>query len=338
MAIIFVLVTYCNAPGDNQTKATRKIFDMAGREVALPGKINSIGTFGAVGVLNAFVEAMGDGSKIINRLPPSFANTGRWRYQLEFAPQIKDGPLFEGTNRDLLIENVLLAKPDISLTMSREIAERLEKMNIPCVYLEWKDVYDIKAAVELMGRILNKPESARRYLTYFDQKISFAKSLTSSLDENDKPRVLYGNPAQFTQPHQIAEWWITQAGGRSVTSQSMTTGSLRYNIEDLLLWDPEAMILLNPRDVQEMKDNVNFQNISAVKNNVFHYIPTVAHTWGNRTVEQPLTILWALHKLHPQLMPKERLAAEIRYFYSTFFLYEMNDTQLIGIIGGEYLD
>lgn len=320
--------------GQGRPKTVRSVVDMAGRTVELPAEIDRIGTLGSVGVLNALVEVMGEGSKIINRLPASFANSGRWRLQSEFAPQISNGALFEGANRELLIENIIMAKPDVCLVMTRELAEQLEKLGLAAVYLEWKDIEDVRKAVDLMGQVLARPDRAGRYLEYFDRKLALAQALTSGLSENDKPRVLYGNPLRFTQPHQIAEWWIARAGGRSVTSQSGVRGSLQYNMEDLLRWDPEVMILINPEEALEMRARKDYQDIRAVKNSVFHYIPTVAHTWGNRTVEQPLTVLWTLHKLHPRLLPRERLAEEIRHFYATFFLYELSEDQLNGIIGG----
>ena len=55
--------------------------------------------------------------------------------------------------------------------------------------------------------------------------------------------------------------------------------------------------------------------------------PILAHVWGNRTVEQPLTILWMMNKLYPKLMPEATLKEEIRKFYATFFLYDMSDAQ-----------
>ena len=55
------------APAEGET---RVITDMAGREVEIPAQIDTIATFGSVGVLNAFVELMGCGDKICNEMPP----------------------------------------------------------------------------------------------------------------------------------------------------------------------------------------------------------------------------------------------------------------------------
>ncbi|EJU22704.1 oligopeptide ABC transporter, oligopeptide-binding protein [Peptoanaerobacter stomatis] len=314
------------------TKETRTVTDMAGRTIELPKEINKIGTLGAVGVLNAFVELMGDGDKICNQMSAGFTKNDQWKMQYEFAPQIAQGPLFETGNRELLIENIISAKPDVCVTMTKETAEMLEKNNIACVYLEWKDVNDVKNAVNLMGEVLNKQDVAEKYIAYFDEKISQATDLIKDLKEEDKKTVLYGNPIEFTQPHVIAEWWIEQAGGLSVTNDGRKDGKLEYTMEDLLKWNPQVMIVGNKKQIKEMKENNNYAGITAVKNGDMHVIPTVAHVWGNRTVEQPLTILWTMYHLYPELMQRETLEQEIKKFYKDFFKYEMSDEQISEII------
>ena len=73
--------------------------------------------------------------------------------------------------------------------------------------------------------------------------------------------------------------------------------------------------------------------ITAVKNEAIYTAPTVAHTWGNRTPEQPLTFMWMMHKLYPEIKSEKSLAEDIRYFYNHFFNYEMSDEEISEIIG-----
>lgn len=311
---------------------THTVTDMAGRKVEVPFKIERIGTLGSVGVLNAFVELMGAGDKIYNQMPASFTKGDQWKMQYEFAPQIASGPLFESGSREILIENIIQAKPDVCFTMTKDTANFLGQNGIACVYLEWKDVEDVKTAVALMGETLGKQDMAAKYISYFDEKLDQAEKLTANLAEDDKITVLYGNPVTFSQPHVIAEWWITEAGGRSVTNDGRTANSLTYTMEDILQWNPDVMILTGENQINDMNANKNYSGITAVRNNAFHTIPTVAHVWGNRTVEQPLTVLWTMYHLYPELMPRKTLEQEIRNFYSEFFLYDMSDAQIAAII------
>jgi iron complex transport system substrate-binding protein len=333
---------FCSGPlareagaGPSSPQDARTVVDMAGRAVSLPQEIKRIGTIGSVGVLNAFVELMGEGSKIYNQMPAQFTKNDQWAMQYEFAPQIANGPLFESGSQELLIENIIASEIDVCFVMNKGTAQILEDKGITCVYLEWKKQDDIYKAVTLMGEALKKQETAEKYIRYFDDKLAQAKQLTAGLPENEKVKVLYGNPITFFQPHIIAEWWLTMAGGLSVTNDGRKEETLTYTMEDLLAWNPEVMILQSASLIKEIENNPIYGGISAVEKKAFYVIPTVAHVWGNRTVEQPLTILWTINKLYPKLIPYDKLKDEIKFFYKTFYLYDLSDEQIDRRIEGK---
>lgn len=84
-----------------------------------------------VPMLNSYVEALGAGSLIYNR-PAAYHNIhGRWKMHLRFAPQIAEGPAFESDNHELLLENIVAAKPDFCLVISRGMADAIERVGIP---------------------------------------------------------------------------------------------------------------------------------------------------------------------------------------------------------------
>ena len=307
------------------------VTDMAGREVTLPANVESIATFGSIGVINAFVELMGSGDKIANDMTHRFSNSDKWAMQYEFAPQMKGAPVLENTDGELLIEDVLALDPDLCLVMSKDYIEPLESNGLNVVYFEWKETEDVKTAVTLMGEALQKQDIAEDYLNYFDEMVAEAEALTADVGENKKT-VLYGNVTQFTQPHIIAEWWISAAGGDSVTKDSWVNNKSVYTQEDILKWDPDVMIVTDVATIDEIKNDSLYSDVSAVKNDEVYYIPTVAHVWGNRTVEQPLTIFWTLHKLYPDLITEEDLAEKIECFYSHFFKTELSEGQVNSII------
>jgi iron complex transport system substrate-binding protein len=93
-----------------------------------------------------------------------------------------------------------------------------------------------------------------------------------------------------------------------------------------------VMITSDPM-ADEIKAESRMKDIAAVKDNAIYLVPTVAHVWGNRTPEQPLTIMWAMHKLYPEIMTQDMLSEEIKYFYSHFFKTDLTDQQVAEIIG-----
>lgn len=337
LILTIVLIISCfSACGEKEAEQTPKehtVVDMAGRTVTLPDEINSIGTFGAVGVLNAFVELMGEGDNICNEMSPSFTKSDQWKYQYVFAPQIKDAPVFEDASREVQMEVVLETKPDLCLTMTKETAKILEEQGLNVIYLEWGELDDVKKCVTLLGEALNKQDVAEDYIKYFDDMLAEAEKLTKDLTEADKKKVLYGNITEFTQPHKIAEWWITQAGGISVTNDGRTDDQLVYTLEDILQWNPDAMVLLRKAAKSDILSDKRLASVNAVKNDAIYATPTVAHIWGNRTPEQPLSVMWMMHKLYPEIKTYDDLAEDIKYFYSHFYNYDMSDKEIAEIIG-----
>ncbi|WP_172135904.1 ABC transporter substrate-binding protein [Adlercreutzia sp. ZJ473] len=313
-----------------EAPTTRIVTDMANRTVEIPAEVDSIATFGSVGVLNAFVECMGKGDAIVNEMPANFTKNDKWAMQYKFAPQIKEGEVLE-TADGVDIEKTLTVNPDLCITMTEETAQQLEENGLACIVLKWNDVEDVKEAVTLMGEALNVPDRAQDYNDYFDTMVGKAESLTSGLAEADRIKTLYGDVTSLTNPHIISEWWIDAAGGDSVTKEAHVKNSLEYTMEDLLSWQPEVIFSSNVK-VGDILADANLQNIPAIQDERVYAVPTVAHVWGNRTVEQPLTVMWAMNKLYPDLYSEAELAEDITYFYEHFFGYKMSEDEVNGII------
>lgn len=320
---------------DAKEESTHVVTDMAGREVELPTEIDSIATFGSIGVINAFVELMGSGDKIRNDMSANFTKSDKWAMQYEFAPQMKGAPVLENADGELQMEEILALDPDLCLVMQQDLIEPLESNGLNVIYFEWKETDDVKTAVKLMGEALGKEDIAEDYLSYFDDMCKEAEDKTASLTDDQKQTVLYGSVDKLTQPHVIAEWWISEAGGNSVTKDSWSEDgkNCTYTQEDLLKWNPDVMIVTDSASIDAVKSESLYSDVNAVVNDKIYAIPTVAHVWGNRTVEQPLIVFWTMNKLYPDLETKDDLKEKITYFYSHFFQYDMSDEQVENIIG-----
>ncbi len=104
--------------------STRTVTDMAGRKVGLPPKIARVVTLGSLPVINSFVFTMGEGKTLLNGLADF--DRPHWKYQTVFAPHLKGLPRMQQPNREPNVEAILLARPDVVLTMHRESVEILE--------------------------------------------------------------------------------------------------------------------------------------------------------------------------------------------------------------------
>jgi iron complex transport system substrate-binding protein len=319
-------------PGRPARAADRVVTDMARRRVSLPARIDRVVTLGSLPVLNSFVFTMGEGRTLVNGLA-DFARP-HWKYQTLFAPNLAGAPTMQLPNREPNVEAILLARPDVVLTMHRESVAPLEARGVNVIFLAWRAPEDVKACMTLLGEVFGKPEVAARYRGYFDATLQRVAEALRPLAAAERPRVLYLQPATLTQPRLIAEWWIAAAGGISVTADGRIAESRTFSMEQVLLWDPDILIVTEPKDVLLVSNDRRFRQIKAVRESRVHVVPVGAHTWSNRTAEQPLTVLWAAKTFHPARFPTLDLAAETAWFYRAFFDQALSEADMREILSG----
>lgn len=310
----------------------RSVTDMAGRKVALPGRIERVVTLGSLPVINSFVFTMGEGRRIVNGLADF--NKPHWKYQTVFAPQLAGQPTMQLPNREPNVEAILAARPDVVITMHRESVDRLAALGLPVVFLAWREAEDVKPCMTVLGQVFGKPEVAQRYVAWFDGTVARVQEGLRGVPKEQRPKVLYIQPETMSQPRLIAEWWIPAAGGVSVTDDDRKAETRTFTMEQVLLWNPDILILASPEGLQRVRQDRAYAPLKAVRSGQLHLVPVGAHTWSNRTAEQPLTVLWGAKTFHPARFASLDLAAEARRYYRDYFGKALDDAQIAEILSG----
>jgi len=311
--------------------AARVVHDMSGDAVELPARVERVVTLGATPVLNSLLFALGAGERIINGLP-KFALQPRWSYQYRFAPHLAGRPSLANADRTPNLEALLLAEPDLVLTMDRASAQTLRRVGLPAFHLSCAEPGEIKTAIALLADVLGEPAAARRYAAYFDTVLD---EVERTLRESSpaRPRVLYFNPRSMSRPHAIADWWIEAAGGISVTA-GRGVGAGSFGLEQLLAWNPDIVIVSSPAEAASVRSDPRFAPLRAVRDGRVLVTPCGAHIWGNRTAEQPLTVLWAATRFHPEAFAHINLSEHVQAFYRDVFQTPLSPEQVAEILAG----
>jgi len=310
---------------------SRTVTDMAGREVTLPLEVGRVATSGSVPVLNSFVYALGAGDRLVSH-PADRHSLPRWDFRNAFAPQLAEAPKVDLEDGTPIVEALLSLQPDVTLTFDTAAAGLLESVGLAAVVLRWQNPEDVKEVMALVGEVLGAEERAAAYIAYFDETLVRVRVLADRVPDAEKPRVLYFNPQNQSQPHLIAEWWITAAGGVSVTDDGRTTESMSFNVEQLLEWNPDVILVPQLADVARVYGDPLLAELPAVVGERVYPLPVVAHTWGNRTTEQPLTVLWAAVMLNPEAFASIDLHAEVSRFYAEIFDHPLTSDEVDSIL------
>lgn len=324
-----------SAPCAASGSPARSVADTAGRAVALPREARRIATVGAVPVLNGYLFALGAGDRIVNGLPQRFTASGKWGLHNAVAPYLDGRPVLQGQSAgDVSIERLVGLAPDVVLTMNRLQVRALEKSRAPVVFLQWESTAHVHASMRILACLTDRVPQGEAYLRYFEDTMERVRRKLEGIPPEARPKVLYFNPDSMSTPLQIANWWIAQAGGRSVTANTGSGGNARYSHEQVLAWNPDILIVNTPRLAQAVYEDERFSRIDAVRNGRVHVTPMGVHSWGQRTVEQPLTVLWAARTFHPALFAEIDLKDEIQRFYRNFFNYELSGDETRMVLEG----
>lgn len=304
---------------------------MTGRQVTVPDTIGRVVTIGSVPVINSFVFAVGKAETLAMGLPTRF-NPKRWAWQFAFAPQLKDGPELQDSNYAPDVEKIVAAHPDVVLSFEKTTADILSANGVPTVLLRIQTPDDVKKGVQLVGNLLGNAAIGDRYAEYFDATLARIAERVDAIPADKRPTALYINPANMTQPHLVAEWWLKAGGARSVTDDGRTEEVLTLSTETVVAANPTYIVLSDPGHIEALKENATLAQLDAVKAGRILVAPMGAHTWGNRTAEQVLTVLWAASQFHPDVFPHSELVSEVKTFYATFFGATLDDSQVESIL------
>ncbi|MCC6141656.1 MAG: ABC transporter substrate-binding protein [Nitrospira sp.] len=326
-------VEWCACPSAAQAQSTRIVRDAAGRAVAVPVPVARVATLGPVPVLNSFILALGKGEAIVNGLP-LFARSPRHKYQTIFAPTLAERPVIQGPGREPDLEVLLTLRPDVVLTMDRGMAESLERKGFAVLVLAWRNPEDVAATMLLLGTVFDREREARDYLDYTGRLLARVGDAVADVPDSRRPTVLFCSLKTMTQPHLIADWWIRQAGGISVTENGRHLESVLFSMEHVLKWNPDILIVSAPGEIDQVYRDTRMRTVKAVVNRQVYSIPAGAHPWGYRTVEQPLTVLWAFALMHPDKAGGLNVKAEMKTFYGRFFQYSLTDAQVEDMLSG----
>jgi len=313
----------------------KKITDMEGRSVIIPVPLQHVITVGSVPVQNSFLLALGEGNTIINNLPESFKKQGRWKYQYVFAPNLDGEPSIQTTNSLPNVEEIVKMNPDVVFTMDKPTVDLLEKSGVPVVYLSWVNDDDVKSLMTLLGDAYNKQDKANSYLQYFDDTVNRISATAEKIPENERKKVLYITYKTMTIPHKIGDWWIEKAGGISVSDAPRATESLQVDAEQVNAWNPDIIIVSTPDEIDAILKDPKLADVTAIKNKAVYIAPMGAHTWANRGIETPLTVMWAAKTIYPEQFKDLDLEKETGDFYKEFFGYECTPDQIKEILSGK---
>lgn len=326
---IAVLVALLLAVAANaQTGST--IVDQAGYSVTVPKSIASIASVYGVGTY--FVYSLGAGPRLTTAYYIGLKSASQAsETMLRWEPRLDELLSFGDPN----VEDLVAGGADVVLadgSQHEAVAAQLRDLGIPVLLLTAEDPGALKDAMRLVGSILGEDAVARAdaFIADYDRITTAVYDDLAALSEDARVRVLFlGTAVTKAISGQMYQTNLIEAAGGVSVTQGLSGGWNEVNLEQILRWDPDVILIppygpVQPADILESAD---WQSLRAVQSGRVVRMPRLIAPMDTPVPESVLGILWMASLLYPGNVSLD-LAEECAGFYSRYYGLTLTDEEL----------
>lgn len=247
---------------------------------------------------------------------------------------------FYGKKANLNREAVILEDPDVVIDMGEikgdakntidDLDTLTEQLNIPVVFIECY-LDNTADAYRRLGELLGCEDEAEIRAEYAERAINTAHDLREKITE--PVRVYYSSmpdPLSAIATGSFHGEVIEKVGCTNVVPASFSDGGNMISLEQVILWDPDVILLADRNAYDTVTGDPSWQGIKAVRENRVYLIPTKPFSFIDSppSVNRIIGIYWLGCLLYPDVYGEIDLKEEVKEFYSLFYGYELNDMEV----------
>jgi iron complex transport system substrate-binding protein len=321
-------------PALAEAGGTRTITDMAGRQVEIPAKVSRVVSLSSDITLAALTLGAGDRLVGVDSYSMEKENFAR------IYPAVQDLPAV-GTFFDVNAESVLLADPDVVLTVAwhHDPDKTQDTLGIPVVCID-ADYY--RESLELMAQVLGGESQARaaELIAYYEEKMAAIQDAIADVPEAERTKVYIAGSGGFLSTFgRESEWQFELAdiGAVNVAADIVGGGSHEVSVEQVLLWNPDVIILDDTcgDSLADVLADPRWQSVAAIQTGRVYRAPTgFMDTYGRPHIESVVARIWEAGICYPDLVDFD-VAAEAADFYSRFFGVTVPQAEIEALLNPE---
>ena len=318
----------CSRPGktdapDSQALAYPvTVTDHAGRQVVIekePQKIVS-----CYYITSSLLMALGLEDKMVGiEDNPEF----RPIYGLS-APHLLELP-WVGTAKVLDVEGCAALEPDLVVLPLRqkESAEILESLGIDVLLVNPESQTLLTEMIQMVASATNTQDKGDELIAFLDKQEAKLNQILAGVAA---PRVYMASNSNMLATAGDGMYqsdMIRLAGGANVAAEIEDTYWAEIDYEQLLVWDPEYIILASSAKytAEDVLQDPNLAGCTAVVNGNVYQIPCDAESWDSPVPSSILGALWLANILHPEKLTDTDCAAIMDEYYETFYHFTYSE-------------
>ena len=248
---------------------------------------------------------------------------------------------FYGAGQTINLEALLKQKPQLVLVwkdgmMVDTVLKQMKHINVPSLLVPFNDIDTMPGAFKLAGDALGVHKRGEKLAHYTQKTIDH---ISTSLKGVKPVRYYYaeGRSGLLTEcDNSFHVKALNFAGGVNVDTckQSNLVGLERISFETLLNFNPEVIIVQDPKAYEKILTSPLWKYLKAVQKRRVYLVPHKPFNWVDRppSFMRIIAIQWLAHIFHPQAYDIN-INDHVKEFYQLFFNVTLTDKQIKSILG-----
>lgn len=236
------------------------------------------------------------------------------------------------------VEAALAMRPDIILDVGTvdetyaSLADRVqEQTGIPYVLIEGRFEGTVET-IEKVGELLGEEERAGELAAYGRDVLARLDAILSDIPQEDRPRFYYGRGPEGLETgvaNSINTEVLEAVGAVNVAGSAGTGGLANVSVEQVLSWDPEVILALDPAFLSSLTLDPLWASMTAVEEGRLYRAPTLPFGWFDAPpgINRLIGVSWLASVLYPDHVDGD-LREEAAAFYRLFYHVDLTPDQL----------
>ena len=307
------------ADDGTQAETTRVFTDSCGREVTVPADIRKIAVAGPLAQMVVFAIAPDKMVGVAN----AWDESAKAYFDAKYLELPLLGQLYGGKG-ELNLETLLAAAPDVVIdvgepkdSMAEDLDALQEQTGIPFVHI---DAYlaSMDDTYAMLGDLLAMPNEAQGLADYCRYAYDKVKTIADSVEKAD---LLYVTVEEvlnvIARGSYHSEVIDMLCNNLAVVDEPSSKGTgNEVDMEQILNWNPAAVIFAPGSIYSTVADNENWQTIPAVRDGRYYEVPMGPYNWMGfpPSVQRILGMQWMAKVLYPDAADYDMYETTQTYF------------------------
>lgn len=307
------------ADDGTQTETTRVFTDSCGRKVTVPADIQKIAVSGPLAQMVVFAIAPDKMVGVAN----AWDESAKAYFDAKYLELPLLGQLYGGKG-ELNLETLLAAEPDVVIdvgepkdSMAEDLDALQEQTGIPFVHI---DAYlaSMDDTYAMLGDLLAMPNEAQGLADYCRYAYDKVKAIADSVE---KVNLLYVTGEEglnvIAKGSYHAEVIDMLCNNLAVVDEPSSKGTgNEADMEQILNWNPDAVIFAPGSIYSTVADNENWQTIPAIRDGRYYEAPMGPYNWMGfpPSVQRILGMQWMAKVLYPDAADYDMYETTQTYF------------------------